>query len=101
MQNRIAGNTLSVPKAQCWIFEKVSAGSARKRAVVSKVKRLPRQKPSFYKRIFKTPLLESQGLVMKKEKGNNPVEDKIKKKKMNIFKHNNSNQKDFTKLFNW
>ena len=35
-----------------------------------------------------------------KRKGNNPVEDKIKKKKMNMFKSNNSNQKDFTKLFN-
>ena len=43
---------------------------------------------------------EIRELVMEKEKGNNPVEDKIKKKKMKIFKNiNNSNQKDYTKLF--
>ena len=44
---------------------------------------------------------EIRELVLEKEKGNNPVEDKIKKKKMKIFKNNNnSNQKDYTKLFN-
>ena len=37
---------------------------------------------------------------MEKEKGNHPVEDKTKKKKMKIFENNNSNQKDCTKLFN-
>ena len=37
---------------------------------------------------------------MEKEKGNNPVEDKIQKKKKKVFKNNNSNQKDYTKLFN-
>ena len=37
---------------------------------------------------------------MEKEQSNNPVEDKIKKRKMKIFKNNNSNQKDYTKLFN-
>ena len=43
---------------------------------------------------------EIREIVMEKEKVNNPVEDKIKKKKMKIFKNNNSNQKDYTKLFN-
>ena len=44
---------------------------------------------------------EIRELVMEKEKSNNPVEDKVKKKKMKIFKNNNnSNQKDYTKLFN-
>ena len=43
---------------------------------------------------------EIRELVMEKEKGNNPVEDKIEKKKMKIFKNNKSNQKDYTKLFN-
>ena len=43
---------------------------------------------------------EIRELVMEKEKGNHPVEDKTKKKKMKIFKNNNSNQKDYTKLFN-
>ena len=43
---------------------------------------------------------EMRELAMEKEKMNNPVEDKIKKKKMKILKNNNSNQKDFTKLFN-
>ena len=37
---------------------------------------------------------------LEKEKGNTPVEDKIMKMKMKIFKYNNnSNQKDHTKLF--
>ena len=45
--------------------------------------------------------MKLERLVMEKEKSNNPVEDKIKKKKMKIFKNNNnSNQKDYTKLFN-
>ena len=42
---------------------------------------------------------EIRELVLEKEKGNNPVEDTIKKNKMKIFKNNNSNQKDYTKLF--
>ena len=52
------------------------------------------------KKYKKSTYEEIRELVMEKEKGNNPVEDKIKKKKMKIFKHNNSNQKDYTKLFN-
>ena len=43
---------------------------------------------------------EIRELVMEKEKGNNPVEDKIKKKKVKLFKNNNSIQKDYTTLFN-
>ena len=43
---------------------------------------------------------EIRELVMEKEKGNNPVEDKIKKQKMKIFNNTKSNQKDYTKLFN-
>ena len=44
---------------------------------------------------------EIRELVMEKEESNNPVEDKIKKNKVKIFKNNNnSNQKDYTKLFN-
>ena len=44
---------------------------------------------------------EIREIVLEKEKGNTLVEDKIKKKKMKIFKNNNnSNQKDYTKLFN-
>ena len=43
----------------------------------------------------------ARSLASIRDKGNNPVEDKIKKKKMKIFKNNNnSNQKDYTKLFN-
>ena len=41
-----------------------------------------------------------RSLASIRDKGNNPVEDKIKKKKIKIFKNNNSNQKDYTKLFN-
>ena len=53
------------------------------------------------KKYKKSTYEEIRELVMEKaEKGNNPVEDKIKKKKMKIFKNNNSNQKDYTKLFN-
>ena len=53
------------------------------------------------KKYKKSSYDEIRELVMEKEKGNNPVEDKFKKKKMNIFKNNNnSNQKDYTKLFN-
>ena len=53
------------------------------------------------KKYKKSSYDEIRELVMEKETSNNPVEDKIKKKKMNIFKHNNSsNQKDYTKLFN-
>ena len=53
------------------------------------------------KKYKKSSYDEIRELVMEKEKSNNPVEDKIKKKKMKIFKnHNNSNQKDYTKLFN-
>ena len=52
------------------------------------------------KKYKKSSYEEIRELVMEKEKGNNPVEDKIKKKKMKIFKNNNSNQKDYTKLFN-
>ena len=43
---------------------------------------------------------EIREIVLEKDKGNNPVEDKIKKNKMKIFKNHNSNQKDYTKLFN-
>ena len=43
---------------------------------------------------------EIRELVLEKEKGNTPVQDKIKKKKMKIFKNNNSNQKEYSKLFN-
>ena len=44
----------------------------------------------------------ARSLASIRDKGNNPVEDKIKKKKMKIFKNNNnSNQKDYTKLFNF
>ena len=42
----------------------------------------------------------ARSLASIRDKGNNPVEDKIKKKNMNIFKNHNSNQKDYTKLFN-
>ena len=42
----------------------------------------------------------ARSLASIRDKGNNPVEDKIKKKKMKIFKNNYSNQKDYTKLFN-
>ena len=53
------------------------------------------------KKYKKSSYDEIRELVMEKEKSNNPVEDKIKKKKMKIFKKkNNSNQKDYTKLFN-
>ena len=53
------------------------------------------------KKYKKSSYDEIRELVMEKEKGNNPVEDKIKKKKTKIFKNNNnSNQKDYTKLFN-
>ena len=44
------------------------------------------------KKYKKSTYEEIRELVMEKEKGNNPVEDKIKKKKMKIFKNNNSNQ---------
>ena len=50
---------------------------------------------------YKTSTYEEiRELVMEKEKGNNPVEYKIKKKKIKIFKNTKSNQKDYTKLFN-
>ena len=53
------------------------------------------------KKYKKSSYDEIRELVMEKEKSNIPVEDKIKKKKMKIFKNNNnSNQKDYTKLFN-
>ena len=53
------------------------------------------------KKYKKSSYDEIRELVMEKEKSNNPVEDKIKKKNMKIFKNNNnSNQKDYTKLFN-
>ena len=42
----------------------------------------------------------ARSLASIRDKGDNPVEDKIKKKKMKIFKNHNSNQKDYTKLFN-
>ena len=51
-------------------------------------------------KIKKSSYEEIRELVMEKEKSNNPVEDKIKKKKMKIFKNNNSNQKDYSKLYN-
>ena len=41
-----------------------------------------------------------RSLASIRDKGNTPVEDKIQKKKMKIFNNNNSNQKDYTKLFN-
>ena len=53
------------------------------------------------KKYKKSSYDEIREIVLEKEKGNTPVEDKIKKKKMKIFKNNNnSNQKDYTKLFN-
>ena len=52
------------------------------------------------KKYKKSSYDEIRELVLEKEKGNTPVEDKIKKKKMNIFNNNNSNQKEYTKLFN-
>ena len=52
------------------------------------------------KKYKKSSYEEIRELVLEKEKGNTPVEDKIKKKKMKIFKNHNSNQKDHTKLFN-
>ena len=52
------------------------------------------------KKYKKSTYEEIRELVMEKEKSNNPVEDKIKKRKMKILKNNNSNQKDYTKLFN-
>ena len=52
------------------------------------------------KKYKKSSYDEIRELVMEKEKSNNPVEDKIKKKKMKIFKNNRSNQNDYTKLFN-
>ena len=52
------------------------------------------------KKYKKSSYEEIGQIVLEKEKPNNPVEDKIKKKKMKIFKNNNSNQKDYTKLFN-
>ena len=52
------------------------------------------------KKYKKSSYEEIRELVLEKEKGNTPVEDKVKKKKMKIFKYNNSNQKDYTKLFN-
>ena len=51
------------------------------------------------KKYKKSSYEEIRELVIEKVKGNNPVEDKIKTKKMKIFK-NSSNQKDYTKLFN-
>ena len=49
------------------------------------------------KKYKKSSYDEIRELVMEKEKSNNPVEDKIKKKKMKIFKNNNnSNQKRIT-----
>ena len=52
------------------------------------------------KKYKKSSYEEIRELVLEKEKGNTPVEDKIKKKKIKIFKNNNnSNQKDHTKLF--
>ena len=52
------------------------------------------------KKYKKSSYDEIREIVLEKEKGNTPVEDKIKKNKMKIFKNNNSNQKDYTKLFN-
>ena len=52
------------------------------------------------KKYKKSAYEEIRELVMEKETSNNPVEDKIKKKKMKIFNNNNSNQKDYSKLFN-
>ena len=51
------------------------------------------------KKYKKSSYDEIREIVLEKEKGNNPVEDKIKKKKMKLFKINSSNQKDYTKLF--
>ena len=53
------------------------------------------------KKYKKSSYDETRELVLEKEQSNNPVEDKIKKKKMKIFKNNNNSiQKDYTKLFN-
>ena len=53
------------------------------------------------KKYKKSSYDEIREIVLEKEKGNTLVEDKIKKKKMKIFKNNNNSyQKDYTKLFN-
>ena len=52
------------------------------------------------KKYKKSSYDEIREIVLEKEKGNNPVEDKINKKKMKLFKNHNSNQKDYTTLFN-
>ena len=52
------------------------------------------------KKYKKSSYDEIREIVLEKEKSNNPVEDKTKKKKMEIFKNNNSNQKDYTELSN-
>ncbi|MCR9134271.1 MAG: hypothetical protein NXI08_17015 [bacterium] len=52
------------------------------------------------KKYKKSSYEEIREIVLEKEKSNNPVEDKIMKKKMKIFKNNNYNKKDFTQLFN-
>ena len=51
------------------------------------------------KKYKKSSYDEIREIVLEKEKGNNPVEDKIKKTKKKICKNHNSNQKDYTKLF--
>ena len=39
-------------------------------------------------------------MIQHKKYDNETIQLKIKKKKMKIFKHNKSNLKDYTKLFN-
>ena len=51
------------------------------------------------KKYKKSSYDEIREIVLEKEKGNNPVEDKIKTNKMKLFENHNSNQKDYTKLF--
>ena len=41
-----------------------------------------------------------RSLASIRDKGNTPVEDKLKKQKMKLFIHNYSNQKEYMKLFN-
>ena len=43
---------------------------------------------------------EIREIVLEKDKGNTPVEEKFKKNKIKIFKNTSSNKKDYSKIFN-
>ena len=51
------------------------------------------------KQYKKSSYEDIRDIVLAKEKSNNPIEEKFKKK-VKIFKNDTSNKKDFTKLFN-